>query len=77
MGFLGACCEADDDGKATVTDPWSAFCDYADCGGMFGDLLLGAFTSVFPVDARRVRGPEGYAFVGVRLRDLAECSMAA
>jgi len=83
MEFLGVCCVDDNNGRATVTDLWSAFCDYADWGsehrGVFGDLLPGAVNSAFPGDARRVRGRDGYVYLGVRLRDdyLTECANAA
>jgi hypothetical protein len=83
MAFMVACCAPDEDGKATVVDLWTAFCDFApwldEHRGVFGDLLHGAVQSMFHDGARRVRGREGYVFAGVRLRGdyLAECTMAA
>jgi hypothetical protein len=81
--FLRACCTREDQHKATVTDLWSAFCDYApwvasDQRARFGAILGGVLLDVFR-SAERKRGQKGYYYSGVRLRSnyMEHCAHAA
>lgn len=81
--FLRACCTRDDQHKATVTDLWSAFCEYApwiasDQRARFGAILGGVLLDVFRGTERK-RGRDGYYYSGVRLRSdyMEHCAQAA
>jgi len=83
MAFLTTCCTHDDHHKATVTDLWSAFCDFApwvasDQRARFGAILGGVLLEVFR-SAERKRGQKGYYYSGVRLRSnyMEHCAHAA
>jgi hypothetical protein len=83
MAFLTTCCTKDEEHTATITDLWTAFCDFApwvgsDHRGKFGTMLQRVLLEVFP-GAERKRGRNGYYFIGVHLRRdyLEHCGMAA
>ena len=81
--FLGDCCAKGGEMKATVTELWTAFCDYApwvsNHRGVFGAILHEAMAATFTMGVERRKNRTGYFYEGVGLRAdyLSCCSHAA
>ena len=83
MDFVRTCCDRDDGCKATTTELWAGFCNFAPWAGsyrgVFGAIIQDVMAAAFPSGVKRKKDRNGNTFTGVLLRHdyLEYCANAA